>query len=249
MNDLQKAGMWKRISAALFDVILLVIAAVGIALLLSVVLGYDRQSDAFEDRRSAFEAQYGVDFDIEAEELAALSKEEQDLYNTAWEAFAKDEEANRAYGTMMNLVLIIITFGLLGAFLILEFLIPLLFKNGQTLGKKIFALGVMREDRIVLSPVLLFIRTILGKYTVETMLPVFILIMLAFGTMSFVGVIALFALLILQIALIALTPARTPLHDKLAHTVTVDMASQRIFESVEAREEYRRRVLEERRGD
>ena len=44
--DLQKAGMWKRISAFLFDNILLLVAIVGIAALLSTMLGYDKHSDA-----------------------------------------------------------------------------------------------------------------------------------------------------------------------------------------------------------
>ena len=39
--DLQKASMWKRISAAMFDGILLGIAAVLFAWLLSLALGFD----------------------------------------------------------------------------------------------------------------------------------------------------------------------------------------------------------------
>ena len=37
--DLQKASMWKRVSAWLFDTILLSIVAVGFAFLLSTILG------------------------------------------------------------------------------------------------------------------------------------------------------------------------------------------------------------------
>ncbi len=249
MDDLQKASMWKRISAALFDVILLVMAAVGVALLLSAVLGVDKQTEAYEAQQAVYEAEYGVTFNMESEEYATLSKEDLARYEEAWTAFAKDPEANRIYALLFNLTLIITTFGLLGAFLLLELMVPLILKNGQTLGKKIFGIAVMREDGVKLSPILLFARTVLGKYTVETMLPVYIMIMLAFNMMGLVGLIALAALLILQIILLIATPARTPLHDKLAHTVTVDFASQRIFESAEAREEYRRRLLEERRGE
>ena len=39
--DVQKAGIGKRISAYIFDLILLVIAATGVAFLLSVLFQYD----------------------------------------------------------------------------------------------------------------------------------------------------------------------------------------------------------------
>ena len=45
MLSIQRAGMWKRISAAMFDGILLGIAAVLFALILSWALGYDGYID------------------------------------------------------------------------------------------------------------------------------------------------------------------------------------------------------------
>ena len=45
VHDIQKASFWKRISAYIFDMIMLVIVAVGIAFLLSTLLGYDSYSD------------------------------------------------------------------------------------------------------------------------------------------------------------------------------------------------------------
>ena len=45
ITDLQKAGLWKRISAGLLDAIALGMLAVGIATLLSVLLGYTSHMD------------------------------------------------------------------------------------------------------------------------------------------------------------------------------------------------------------
>ena len=128
------------------------------------------------------------------------------------------------------------------AFLLLEFLVPLLFGNGQTLGKKVFGIAVMREDGVKLSPVLLFARTILGKYTLETMIPVFILIMIYLNLMGMSGTLAIVGLLIAQLILIIVTKAHTPIHDKLAHTVAVDMASQMIFDTPEDLLAYKKRI-------
>lgn len=242
MYDLQKADVWKRISALLFDLILLVIAVIGAAVVLSMVLGYDEQAAQLESVQAKFEAEYGVSFAISKEEYNAMTDAEKEQFDSAYSAFSTDKEAVRLYGMMVNLSLLIVTFAILIGYLLLEFLVPLFLKNGQTLGKKIFGIGVMREDGVRLSPLLLFIRTILGKYTIETMIPVMIIFMLLFQTIGIVGIIVLVLFAILQIVTICITKARTPLHDLLAHTVTVDFASQRIFDSPEELLAYKQKL-------
>lgn len=245
MPELQRADMWKRISAALLDVILLAIVAVGMAYMLTTVLGYDRHEAQFNAIAATYESEYGVSFDVSGEELAAMTEEERAQFNLASEAFSKDEEANRVYALMFNLTLVITSLGILAACLLMEFVLPLLLGNGQTLGKKIFGIGVMRVDGIKLPAVLLFVRTVLGKYAVELMVPVYIFVMLMFGMMDIAGTVLIFGLLIVQIVLVATSRTRSPIHDRLAHTVAVDFASQRIFDSVEAREAYRERIHSE----
>ena len=242
MYDLQKANMWKRMSAALFDFIMLGIVAVGLALLLSVLLGYETYSDRLNTLTAQYEAEYGLDFDITAEEYEALSEEKKQAYAAADEAYGSDPEVSSAYGMIVSLSLLITTFAILLAYLLLEFLVPLLLGNGQTLGKKIFGVGVMREDGVKLPHLLLFARTVLGKYTVGTMIPVYIVIMVYFNMMGVFGTVIIGALLLVQAILFFGTKAHTPIHDKLAHTVTVDIASQMIFDSPEALLEYKKRI-------
>ena len=242
MYDFQKANMWKRISAALCDLIALIIVVVGLALLLSTVLGYDGYATRLEEISNSYAAEYDVDLEISASEYEALDEDEKSRYEAADEAFAADSEANYVYGMIINLTLIIVTFSILISFLLLEFLVPLLFGNGQTIGKKVFGVAVMRADGVKISPILLFARTVLGKYTVETMVPVFIIVMIALGLMGVVGTIVIFGLLVLQLVLLIATKARTPIHDLLAHTVCVDFASQMIFDTPEALLEYKKRI-------
>ena len=242
MVELQKANMWKRISAALFDVILLGMLAVGLSLLLSLLFGYDGYTAELETLSESYEAAAGVDFDISLEEYEKLSEEARAAHDAAYEAFAKDEEANRLYAMVFQLTLNILIFGVLGAFLLLELLIPLLLGNGQTVGKKVFGVGVMRRDGVKLTGVLLFVRAILGKYTVETMLPLLIAVMIGFGLAGFGGTLLILLLLAVQLLMLALTHERLLLHDKLSHTVAVDIASQRIFDSPEALLAYKQRL-------
>ncbi len=242
MYDFQRANMWKRISAALFDLIMLATVIVAVALLLSQLLDYDSYMIRMQTKYDEYEQQYGLNFDISTEEYEALSPEKKAAYDEANAAFGKDEEAIYLQNALFNHTLIIVVFAVLLAYLILEFVVPLLLKNGQTLGKKIFGIAVMRLDGVRVTPLLMFARTVLGKCTVETLVPVFIVIMIVFGIMGSVGTVVILGLGILQVVLLIATRARTPIHDLLAQTVTVDFASQMIFDSPEELMAYKKRI-------
>ena len=64
-------------------------------------------------------------------------------------------------------------------------------KNGQTIGKKIFGLAVMQTDSVRVKPIAMLIRTLLGKYTIETMAPLLIIFLILFGSLGTVGLIML----------------------------------------------------------
>lgn len=244
--ELQKANMWKRISAGLFDGILLAMLAVGLAFLLSVVLGYDGHTAQLEARYAEYEARYGITLDITSADYDAMTEEERAQYDAALAAFAEDREAGYLYSLLINLTLVIITFGILLSYLILELIVPLLFGNGQTLGKKVFGIGVMHVNALKITPQMLFIRTVLGKYTLETMIPVLLILMIFFGIIGIEGTAIILVLALVQVVLLAATRTRSAIHDLLAQSVTVDLASQMIFENAEARMNYvKNRAAEE----
>ena len=239
MLDLQKANMWKRISAALCDFIALSIVAVGVAFLLSLILGFDAKIDRLEEISDGYEAQFGVDFQIPNEDYQNLSDEEKELYEQAMDAFSEDAEANYVFSLLINHILIMLTIGTLAAFFLLEFLVPLLFGNGQTLGKKVFGVAVMHENHVKIKPFALFVRAILGKYTIETLVPIYVFIMIVFGALGIVGIAVLLGLLILQLVTIATSKTNSTIHDLLSHTVCIDYVSQLIFEDADALVRYK----------
>lgn len=243
--DLQKASMWKRISAFLFDGILLSILAVAFAYLLSLALGYDGHNDRLQQCYDDYESRYGVTFEITAEEYGAMTEQDRANYDAAYQALTQDDQVLYLYNLVVNLTLIITTLGILLGYLVLEFAVPLLLGNGQTLGKKIFAIGLMRTDGVQVNAMQLFVRTVLGKFTIETMIPVYVLIMLFFNTVGLAGTLLLVALLITQIILMAATRTNAAIHDKLAGTVAVDISSQRIFRSTEDLIAYTKRIAAE----
>lgn len=246
ISDLQKAGIWKRVSAAMFDAILLGILAVGMAYLLALVTGYDGYNKTMNQVFSNYEQQYGVTFEMTEEAYHAMTDAERQRYNEAYDALCRDDEAMYAYNMMINLTLLISTFGILTAFLIMEFAVPMWLGNGQTLGKKIFGICLMRTDGIKINGPLLFIRTVLGKYTIETMIPVLIIVMIFFNMVGIVGTLVLALIFVLQIVLLAATKTNSAIHDLLAKTVVVDYLSQRIFESEQELIAYKEKIHAER---
>ena len=244
--DLQRASMWKRISAWLLDAILLCIIATLMAFVLASVTNYDGYSEQLDARYTYFEEQYGVSRNLTQEQVDAMSDEERANLAAADEAIKADEEALYAYNMMLQLIIIMTSFGILLGYVVLEFAVPMVLGNGQTIGKKVFSLGVMQQNGVRVNGVCMFIRTVLGKYAIETMIPVMMVLMLFFGTIGTAGWIVVGVIGIVQVALLVTTRERCMIHDKLANTVTVDLPSQMIFKTQEDLIAYKEKVAAEK---
>lgn len=256
--DLQKAGIMKRFSAFLLDIILIFMLFAACMLVVSNITNYDSYLSDFEVRVTSIqekyniaeiEKEYGVLFNdyqyMFADEVAQLPEEVQTAFNACNEEMTNDSVSIKLYETIMTLSILIVSLSMLIAYIVLEFCVPLLFKNGQTLGKKVFSIAVMRTDGVKISPMVLFIRTVLGKYTITTMVPIIMLLMLAFGSTPLIPIAIILLIFLLQLVLIITTRTNSLIHDSLASTVVVDFQSQRIFESVEAKNEYLLRLHKE----
>lgn len=142
-------------------------------------------------------------------------------------------KVNAQYKYVYNLLFMMVSIGILLSYLILEFIIPVILKNGQTVGKKVFDICLVRPDCVKITNVSLFARTILGKYAIETMFPVLLVFLFIFGGLGVLAIVLFAALLLLDIILFLATKNRTPIHDIFAGTVAVDKKLQMIFESEE----------------
>lgn len=240
--EIQRADFWKRISAFLFDFIMLGIVVVGVATLLSVVFNYDYYADIANEVEAEYAERYGIDPNISSEDFNALTEEQKAPYIACDEARQKDERLIIAYNIMMNLVLLIVSVSILVGFLIMEFAVPLFFKNGQTLGKKAFGLGVVHTNGVRLKGQAHFIRSVIGKCVIEVMVPVYIFLMILFGNLGIVGTAVLVLLFILEIFVIATTKTRSAIHDLISDCVVVDFSSQMVFENADELMEYKTRI-------
>lgn len=245
--NLQKASISKRIAAALLDFILLTVLVAGAATLIANIVGYGDQIEIVEARQKYFEEKYGISFLTTEEEYnTKFTEEQRKQYDDAFEALVNDEQFVLAYNMQVNLSMIIITFGILFGTLIVEFLIPLFLKNGQTLGKKVFSLGLVRTDGVQITKLQLFIRSLLGKFTVESMIPVYIFLMIFFNTANSISLAILIALLLSQAICLIMSRTNSAIHDLLAGTVVIDLSTQMVFRSKEDLLEYTKKIHAER---
>ena len=186
---------------------------------------------------------------IDLQKFSPATDEEKQQLEEAYRAVGQDEEATYAYQMTIRLTILMVSLGILLGCLIWEVLIPALLKDGQTLGKKIFSLGVMRSDGVRLGGVQLFVRSILGKYTVEIMIPVLVAMILYFGSTGLPGTLLILGLALVNGCLFLFTYAHTPIHDLLAGTVVVDLPSQRIFPTREDMIAFKERMAAEKAAE
>ena len=226
---MQKANFGKRIIAAICDGILVSILAVGLAALLTIILNTDKHISYVENAS----AKYGIELDITQEEYENLTDEKREVFDNAL------EEATYHYNMWMHLTLLTLTFSVLIAVVAVEFVVPLLLDNGQTIGKKVFGIALMHQEGIKINNIQLFARAVLGKFAIELMIPLYIIMMIFFfNSIGIISIILMFALFVAQIICFFASRTNSPIHDLLAGTVAVDMASQKIFPDREALLEY-----------
>ena len=247
MLDLQKGNIWKRISAFLCDIILLFVVITGIASLTAWVVDIDSHFDEYTAVREEYAHMYNIDLEADT---SGYTEEELKEYNAKCDAadaaFAEDERALRSWSMLITLIPVIVTVSVFLGYLIMEFIIPLWLKEGRTLGKKNFGLCVMRVDGVRVSNVQMFVRTVLGKFTVGTMIPLTFLALIILNVASVVAPVGIIAIFGVQVIMMISTKNHDTIPDKMAGTVVVDNASQMIFESEEELVAYKKRLAAER---
>ena len=253
--DLQKASSLKRFMAFLLDLIILIILVTGFMWIISSITDYDSYSDKMANEIAKVEEAFGIpdivkQYDVDLDKFTVMSEEEKNnlpqnvvvALENCIKSINSNPEISEAYVMMMNLTLLMVSISFLLSFVILELIVPIIFKNGQTIGKKIFSIAVMRIDGVKVTPLIMFVRSILGKYTVETMIPVVIILMAFYGVANIIMLMVIPLILIFELVLVIATKTNSMIHDILSSTVLVDLQSQMIFDSVEAKDEYKMRL-------
>lgn len=223
LYNLQPARMWKRLSAALLDGALLILLTLVGMLIFSSVFQYDAHSAKLGEIYNSYAEQYNVDFDRAVNDYESMTEEEIAQVDEAYAALSSDEAVLTEYSEMLRLTLLCVTLGILLSYALLEFVLPLALGNGQTLGKKLVGIGLKNADGTKLTTYNLVMRVFLGKFSIETLIPVLLLLMMGFSAIGYVGLGIIAALLICDIVLMFSSGTKSPIHDRVGQTVCVDL--------------------------
>ena len=244
--ELQRADFWKRISALLFDIMMIGVVVIIAAAGLSAAFKYDQHVDRVSQVEQEYVEKYGIKQDISTEEFNALSEEEKAVYYACDEERMKDPRLIASYGMLSSLKFLIPSISILLAYVLLEFLVPIFFKNGQTLGKKAFGIGVIHTNGVRMHGQAHFIRSIIGKCLIEALVPFYFVMLVLNGRLGPVlGIAMLVLLFVLELFSVITTRTRSTIHDLVSDTVVVDLASQMIFETPDDLIAYKTRLHEE----
>lgn len=231
--EISKAHLGRRVAAWVLDSMLVMMLAVGAMFGLMSLLNQQSYFDTYMTACEKYIAEYNIPAEMTQEDYDNMTQAERESYEAAVlqadEALKADEEAMAAFGMYVQTSLLSISLGILAAVVITEFAVPLLLKNGQTLGKKAFSIGVVRTDGVKAGVWQLLVRALLGKYTIETMVPVFLMLMLAVGIMDITGAVVIIGLALLEVVVCFTSKTNGMIHDLLAGTVAVDLNTQRVF--------------------
>lgn len=231
MLEFHKAKFIKRLAAYAIDLILLLAITLGIAAAMFSEMDYNTYEEKFELCCEKYGQQFGVDLSASRADQAEMPEAEQEKYMAAWEALNADAEAMDAIKQKLRIELLSAIVGFFVGYVILEVMLPLIFKNGQTVGKKIMGLCVMHKYHVRVGFMQIIYRTILGKYFIETMIPVVMLILSDYGVLGMTASLVLAAIAMTQGFIVMMSQANCGIHDKLFHTVVADFKKQHIFDN------------------
>lgn len=157
-------------------------------------------------------------------------KEFNDFLTKQNEEFGKDKVALDAYESVVNYR---VSFFVISSFLpllLINFVFPLIFKNGQTLGKKLFKLGLVNKDGVRARTTNIITRFLIGIFAFEV-LP--LMIYLAVSNVYTICLLIGLAVTFVNFILFIFTNSHKMIHDVVGGTIVVDLHTTIIFDSIE----------------
>lgn len=244
--DLQRASISKRLAAFMVDFFIFILLFALIASLFSWIFQYSASIKNFSEFYKKYEEKYNIDTNISPEEYEKLPEETKQRYEAATKELEENmDEVIELYLEVATKTFLVIAVSMFFSFIITDLAVPLFLKNGQTVGKKLFAIGVMRVDNVRVSHFQMFVRAIVGKFLIESLIPVMLIILEFFGVLGGIGYIIVALYVAVQVIMFFVTKNKYALHDALAVTVAVDMQTQMIFNSAEELVAYKAKLHEE----
>ncbi len=188
----ERRVLLKRFSSGLLDLVILLLLSFFFIFLLSRLLHFNYYETSL------------IEYDSSYEDLIELGGVGNDYKKTLFEVF------------------FILLFGVFIAFLLLEFIVPIVLKDGRSIGKRVFLLSLASPRGGEVKVFSLFIRSIIGKYLVETLPILLSILMFFFNLNPTIFVVSGICVWMVNIILLFAFPKGRLIHDILAFTYVVE---------------------------
>ena len=169
-----------------------------------------------------------IKVDVSAEDV---NKYLQNAWNVADRVFAESAKYKKYKFEFDFYNSLAFVFSALIASSVTYILIPLLFKNGVTLGKKAFGLCLADIDGYKMRDIQLLMRVMPLDVVLLSML-------IPFWTSSFVNILILLTVFLVSFSLAMASPKKCSLHDFTGRTIVVNARTSILFDNVADEEEY-----------
>jgi len=224
----KKASIIKRLGAYLIDAILFITIFAGMVLLVSYIVGYQNNYTLLENKY----IEHGVY--VLKNNSYTFCDETTELCKQAWIDFNNDKDACYYYDHSTSLTTLIITISAFISYGILEFVIPIIFKNGQTIGMKCFRIGLIDKQGIRVKNIQIFIRFLFGKFLVSRILPIYGFIFMVFNlTGGLYGFVLAVGILLCDLGMMIFSETKSGIANAISSTYAVDLEETYIFNTIE----------------
>jgi uncharacterized RDD family membrane protein YckC len=233
---LNLANPWKRFAAWILDFILLATIAVGVTWLCSIIFNFTEENA----KLYSYYEQYGV-YTV-TDGVGAFCETDANYSNECaamWTNFGNDASAVGQYQKVVSLTFIMLTIGVFVSTTIIYLVFPLIFRNGQTIGKKVMGVALLSKDEIQVSTFQVVTRYLIGNFTIMLMLPIMLLLVAIYFNWGLILTLPGIAIELGNIVAIMVTKNKQNIPDLIARTIPIDISSQIIAKTPEELSKYK----------
>ena len=224
------AAAHKRFAAFFIDLVVFILLLTGVTLVVGEVAGYNRNAELLEEKY----VEHGIYVMDEKLNEYVFCDTSNEVCQQGWITFNQDEEACAYYDKSVELTTLILTISVFVTYSIVELVVPLIFKNGQTLGMHFFKIGLVSNDGVRINPKQVFIRFLFGKYIVATMIPIYALIFLFFNLYGgLLGLITFASVLGIDLLMTLTSPKKAGIANSIASCFACDLDTSMIYDTIE----------------
>ena len=219
-----------RFAAFIIDAILLVILLTGCLYIFSMIFQYDAHLATLE---SEYIKEGYLILNVEKNIYEYLA-ETAPNYNAVLESVKNNQVILQEQQYLATYTTNVPALSIAIVLLILEFIVPLFLKNGQTVGMKVFKIALISNNNIRISSLQLFARCLIGKIAILGVIPMFaISYILINPTGGLLGTIILIIIAIIQITTIVKSKNHAGIQDIIAQVYPVNFAETVIYRNKE----------------